>query len=370
MKNIILFILIIANFAIFAEDKKGSTVYVKGVDLTVDSATLKNGLAIPNSLIINNLIGGTTNYIIPATNTFKGKGIELGTHTRHSGLLATDFALSFATLFADSNYTAQYSSSSARIGTGSSAIVTSTERFFANEFTSNRLQTANIKVAENIYLFHDSGNRFIEGLAIRLGGEIYGNEVKTKSPYSFGASSVTLNGTTIQASGIDASSVSQLTYNEAYLNAVAGIGYNLKIAEGHSISLGYEYLKSVANSGNYKNRTQSLIIFTPTIVFPSDTKTKGKIESELEGNRISVGYRFDVTENISLGLSYSHSEATHKVVDSKVKGTPNFASLLTSGTSGAQAFLPLIVSYQPGFGPFPENKDIRRQIGFEVAFKF
>ncbi|TGL90981.1 hypothetical protein EHQ68_06110 [Leptospira congkakensis] len=370
MKKIILLFVVLANSVLFADDKKDSSVYFRGVNLTVDSATLKNGLTMPNALIFNNLVGGSTNFSIPATNLFKGQGIEMGTNMRHNGLLGTDIGISFATLFADSNFRTDYSSSSTRIGFGPTAMVSSNESIAMREYTSNRLQTANIKIAENIYLFHDSGNRFLEGLALRLGGEIYGNEVKTKTPYSFNSSNATLNGMNISTVGINGSSVSQLTYNEAYLNAVVGLGYNLKIAEGHNISFGYEYLKSVANSGNYVDKTRSLTALTTNILIPGNSKVKGKIDSELEGNRISVGYRFDVSENVSFGISYSHTEATHKVVDSKIKGAGNISTLFSEGLSGNINLIPLILGSQPGFGPFPENKDIRRQIGINIVYKF
>ncbi|TGK87138.1 hypothetical protein EHQ24_05985 [Leptospira noumeaensis] len=369
MKKLILFILVIANIAIYAEVGKEKVIYLRGVDLTVDSATLKNGLTMQNSLIVNRLVGGTTSFSIPATNKFKGKGVEFGINARHSGLLGTDFGISFATLFADSIFSGDYSNSTARLGSGSSAVTIGSESFVASEFTSNRLQTANIKLAENIYIFHDSGNKFLEGLALRLGGEIYGNEVKSKSPYYFTNSSTTTNGTTAFSSGAGASSIEKLTYNEAYLNAILGLGYNLKIAEGHNISLGYEYLKSVANSGNYENKTSSLFVLTPTIAFPFENKIKGKVDSELVGSRISIGYRFNISENVSFGLNYSHTEATHRVVDSKVKEAGNILTLL-GGSSSSINFLPFILGSQPGFGPFPENKDIRRQIGFEVSYRF
>ncbi|PJZ46105.1 hypothetical protein [Leptospira brenneri] len=369
MKKIILFFLILANSVLFAEEKKEAAAYLRGVDLTVDSATLKNGLTIQNSLIFNRLIGGTTSFGVPATNKFRGKGIEFGTNTRHSGLLGTDFSVSFATLFADSNYSGDYNSSTMRIGSGSSAMNFASESFIASEFTSNRLQTANIKVAENIYLLHDSSNKFLQGLALRVGGEIYGNEVKSTSPYYFSNSASTSGGTTLFSSGFGASSIEKLTYNEAYLNAILGLGYNLKIAEGHNISLGYEYLKSVANSGNYENKISSLLVLTPTIAFPFENKIKGKVDSELVGNRFTIGYRFNITEDVSFGINYAHTEATHRVVDSKVKEPGNILTLLSSG-SGSINPIPFILGSQPGFGPFPENKDIRRQIGIEIVFKF
>ncbi|MCW7470237.1 hypothetical protein [Leptospira kanakyensis] len=374
MKKLILFVLLITNIAIYAEVGKEKVIYLRGVDLTVDSATLKNGLTMQNSLIFNRLVGGTTSLSIPATNKFKGKGVEFGINARHSGLLGTDFGISFATLFSDSIFSADYSNSTARLGSGSSAMTIGSESFVASEFTSNRLQTANIKLAENIYIFHDSGNKFLEGLALRLGGEIYGNEVKSKSPYYF-TNSVTTStsssgSSTVFSSGAGASSIEKLTYNEAYLNAILGLGYNLKIAEGHNISLGYEYLKSVANSGNYENKISSLLVLTPTIAFPFENKIKGKVDSELVGSRISIGYRFNISENVSFGLNYSHTEATHRVVDSKVKEAGNILTLFNGGTSNSINFLPFILGSQPGFGPFPENKDIRRQIGFEVSYRF
>lgn len=368
MKKLICLIFIILNSVLVAADTNESTAYIRGYDLTVDSATLKNGLAIQNSLILNRLIGGTTNFTIPATNQFKGKGIEIGINKRHSGLLGTDFGISFATLFADSNYTGVYANSSLRVGSGSSAINLSSDSFTASEFTSNRLQTANIKLAENIYFFHDSGQKFLEGLALRVGGEIYGNEIKATSPYNIYNSNSNINGTIIQGSGFAVSPINETTYNEAYLNAILGIGYNLKIAEGHNLTIGYEYLKSVANSGNYKSKTKSLLVLSPTLAFPSETKMKGKVESEMEGNRINLGYRFMISENVSFGINYSHTEATHRVVDSKVKEPGNFFTLLTSGSSFNP--IPFLLGSQPGFGPFPENKDIRRQIGIEFALRY
>jgi len=368
MKKTICLFLTLLNSILYAVDTRESAAYIRGYELTVDSATLKNGLSMQNSLILNRLIGGTTNLTIPATNQFKGKGVEIGINKRHSGLLGTDFGISFATLFADSNYTGVYATSSLRSGSGSSAINLASESFTAYEFTSNRLQTANIKIAENIYLFHDSGQKFLEGLALRLGGEIYGNEIKATSPYNLYNSNITINGTRTQGSGFAVAPINETTYNEVYLNAILGLGYNLKIAEGHNLTIGYEYLKSVANSGDYKNKTKSLLALSPTLAFPSETKMKGKVESEMEGNRINLGYRFLVSENVSFGINYSHTEATHRIVDSKVKEPGNFFTLLTSGSSFNP--IPFLLGSQPGFGPFPENKDIRRQIGIEFALRY
>ncbi|XDD55336.1 hypothetical protein AB3N62_05870 [Leptospira sp. WS4.C2] len=370
MKKLILGILVFANSMLFSQTNREKVFYLKGTDLTVDSATLKNGLLMQNSLVLNRYIGGTTYFALPATNKFKGKGIELGFNSRHNGLLQTDFGISFATLFADSNFLSEYSNASIRLGSGSTASTLNSESLISSEYTSNRLQTANIKLVENIYAFHDSGNKFLEGIAFKIGAEIYGNEVKMTSPYNF-SNSVTTSGTTsVFSSGVSANVIDKIKYNEAYFNAVLGLGYTFKIAEGHNLVVGYEYLKSAANGGNYENKTRSLLVLSPTIAFPSETKIKGKVDSELVGNRISLGYLFSVSENVSFGISYSHTEATHRVVDSKVKESGNILSLITGASSGSFNAIPFLLGSQPGFGPFPESKDIRRQIGIEVVYKF
>ncbi|TGM00174.1 hypothetical protein [Leptospira jelokensis] len=368
MKKTLVLLIICVHSILHAEEAVGKRVYIKGTDITVDSATLKNGLAMQNSLVLNRYIGGTTYLAIPATNRFKGKGIEIGLNSRHSGLLQTDFGISFATLFADSNYLAEYTSSTLRLTSGTTTTAVNLESLVSSEYTSNRLQTANIKLVENIFLFHDSSNNFLQGLALRLGGEIYGNEVKVTSPYYL-TSAVSSGAFSLTGSGFSANTIDKIKYNEAYLNAVLGFGYTYKIAEGHNISFGYEYLKSVENGGNYENKTRSLFVLTPTLSLPSENKIKGKVNSELIGNRISIGYVFSVSENVSLGLSYSQTEATHRVVDSKVKEPGNILTILTGSSSGFNP-LPFLLGSQPGFGPFPESKDFRKQIGFEVIYKF
>lgn len=318
---------------------------------------------------MNRYIGGTNNYTIPSTNKFKGKGIEIGLMSRHSGLLQTDFGISFATLFADSNIATEFTKSTLLVPSSTSSTPIIVDTMVSSEYTSNRLQTANIKLVENIFIFHDSSNQYLQGLALRLGGEIYGNEVKNTSSYNFSTTNSS-GAIALSSSGISGNTIDNIKYNEAYLNGLLGFGYSFKLAEGHKLTFGYEYFKSFENGGNYENKTKSLIVLTPTIALPSENKIKGRVDSELIGNRVSIGYVFSVTENVSLGLSYSQLEATHRVVDSKVKEPGNIFSLLLSSSSGSINPVPFLLGSQPGFGPFPENKDFRRQIGFELIYKF
>lgn len=364
MKKIILILLLTLNFSLIAETGKGKTFFIRGVDMSVNSATLKNGLSMQNSLIYNRLAGGTSYLSLPSTNRFNGSGIQVGSATRHNGLLETDFALSFGTLFADSNFNTEFTKSSLTLGTGSSAATLGSTTLLTSEYSSNRLQTANIRLVENVYIFNDSGHKFTEGFSFRFGAEIYGNEVKLKSPYAFGTSDLQLGSTSSQVTGVNGSSIDRITYNEVFLNGVIGVGYVLPIAEGHKISFGYEHLKSLENTGKYKNEAQGLVSFGPTAL-PITTKIKGDVDTVMVGNRYILGYNFEVSENLSLGINYAETFATHRVVDSKVKEQGNPISLLTGGSPTG-----FLLSGLNAFGPFPENKDVRKQIGFELVYKY
>lgn len=98
------------------------------------------------------------------------------------------------------------------------------------------------------------------------------------------------------------------------------------------------------------------------------TKLTGDVKTELVGNRLSFGYTYQATESVSIRFTYQTTHSTHKVVDSKVKEPGNFFTLLSG--SGSAGILPFLLGGQPGFGPFPENKDVRSQVGLEVAYHY
>ncbi|MDF3821054.1 hypothetical protein P3G55_14170 [Leptospira sp. 96542] len=367
MKKFILLFLI--GFAVYAEPGMGRETYIRGIDMTVDSATMKNGLTMQNGLILNRLTGGSVASSIPATNRFKGRGLEFGISKRHSGLLRSNFRLQFATLFSDSQLEGLYGTSSATIGTGSSAISLATGSFGVYEYTSNRLQTANIGFSEDIYIFHDSNHKFTEGFSIRLGGELYGNEIKSKSPYNYGISSTTFNGTTTAGFYSDGLTIDRITHNELFANAIIGLGYEVDFDEKHKVSVGFEYLKSLESMGKYENKNDRLqTIPLSTLAIPISTKVKGDVKTEMEGNRVQVGYQYSFNENLSLGIQYATSHATHRVVESKVKEAGNPLSLLAGGSS--LNVLPFILSGQESFGPYPESKDIRSQISLALHYRY
>ncbi|TGN11894.1 hypothetical protein [Leptospira ilyithenensis] len=346
--------------------------YVKVSQNTVDSATLKNALEMENSLFLNRYIGGTTSYRIPQTGTFKGTGGEFGFLFKHSGLLQTNLGFSFASLSSGNQKSIDYSKSS--LSFGSTSILS--EITGVSEYTSNRLQTARIELVENVQFLHDSQNQFLKGFGARAGFEIYANEVKSTSPYSYGNSSATLSSSsgTSTAGGnfFSITSTEKLTYNEAFVNGVLGLAYTVSINDKHKIDLGADYLKSFANRGKYTSEIMSLFIIPSASGsesgFPITTKLTGDVKTELVGNRLSFGYTYQATESVSIRFTYQTTHTTHRVVDSKVKEPGNFLTLLSN--SGSANMLPFLLGSQPGFGPFPENKDVRSQVGLEVAYHF
>ncbi|WP_411822197.1 hypothetical protein [Leptospira sp. 'Mane'] len=356
--------------SISAQDEKPTKMYFRISQNTVDSATMKNALSIGNGLIFNRYVGGTTAHSLPLTTNYTGKGAEFGVFVKHGGLLQTSAGLSFATLFSGTQQSLDYSKSSITLGSGSSASTINTESASISEYTSNRLQTAKIDVIENIHFLHDSTNPFLKGIGLRAGFEFYGNEARSTSPYYYGTASATSGSTTLTQNFFSATSVEKIKYNEVFLNGVIGLKYTIPIGEKHKIDLGIDYLKSAANRGKYTSTTESLLSFpssTGTTVFPIPITTKltGDVKTELVGNRFTIGYSYDATENISFRFSFQSLHSTHKVVDSKVKEPGNILTLFNSGSN----ILPFLLGSQPGFGPFPTNKDVRTQFGVEVSYK-
>lgn len=366
MKKTIILFTFFVSLAISADSPKKKVFYLRGTDINVDSASQKNALAIQNSFFFNRYLGGTTNISFVAPQKFSGRGIEVGTMDRHSGLLGTEYGLSFATLFSNSSYTSEFIRSSFTFSTGNSSFNNSIDSYLTSEYTSNRLRTGSLRIVENIFIFHDSGHKFTENFALKLGGEMYGNDLKMKSPYNFGTSRIQSGSTVTDFSGLSYSSVDTITYNEMFLNAVVGFGYQIPVADGHKIVLGAEYYRSVSNSGNYKNKNESFLTLNPTTGLPLITETKGSVRTQIEGNRFQLGYRFELTENLSFGLQYSASFASHRVTNSQIKEKANLLTILSSG----QNPIAFALANLPGFGPLPENRDNRNQIAFEIVYQY
>lgn len=220
---------------------------------------------------------------------------------------------------------------------------------------ANPLKRGLFQYDHDIYLLPDHPSKFLQGLGIKLGLALQGDNVKgtttpwgnvtsttTGSLFSFGGSTAPTS-TTSFIYPIP-SKFDQTDY-AGYL--ILGLSYRLALAKNQELDFSYSILNGKANGSSVQTSYALL-----SGVIPYQVGTKTTYEGAVTGNAVNLGYSYFFNEKFFMRASYETRDLSYKLEHLKTKAV--------SGTS----------SPYRDYGPYPTYKDSIKYYTVEFAYRF
>lgn len=220
---------------------------------------------------------------------------------------------------------------------------------------ANPLKRGLFQYDHDIYLLPDHPSKFLQGLGVKLGLALQGDNVKGNST-PFGNLSSTTSSSLFSFGGTSAptstnsfiypipSKFDQTDY-VGYL--ILGLSYRLSVAKNQELDFSFSLLNGKANGSSVQT---SYALLNGTLPYQVGTKTT--YEGAVTGNALNVGYSYAFNEKFSVRASYETRDLSYKLEHLKTKAV--------SGTS----------SPYKDYGPYPTYKDSIKYYTLEFAYRF
>lgn len=318
------------------------------------SGSLGNMYSVQRSRAVNTLLalpfdsssfpvhGGTPSYLDAKALTF---GIRLGSSARHRANLMLRYVTTD-----DLKY-----STAAREQANIDLLFLRVQSFENRiEMTkANPLKRGLFQYDHDIYLLPDHPSKFLQGLGIKVGFALQGDNVKgNTTPYG-NVSSVTAPSLFSFSSGSTSTNsfiypipgkFDQTDYS-GYV--ILGLSYRLALAKNQELDFSYSILNGKANGSSVQT---SYALFNGNLPYQVGTKTT--YEGAVTGNAVNLGYSYFFNEKFFVRAGYETRDLSYKLEHLKTKAV--------SGTS----------SPYKDYGPYPTYKDSIKYYTVEFAYRF